>query len=132
MLVQEGAFDEAVKKVDGVAHTASPFHFNVTDPYTDLINPAVNGTLNLLKSAIKEPKIQRVVITSSFAGASFRAAEATKLILHEPSHRGAPPSSLHLHREGLEPVLPRPGGQVWQGRRAESYASLLHCLSSQT
>lgn len=39
------------------------------DPYIDLINPAVNGTLNLLKSAIKEPKIQRVVITSSFAGA---------------------------------------------------------------
>lgn len=22
---------------------ASPFHFNVTDPYKDLINPAVNG-----------------------------------------------------------------------------------------
>ncbi|SGY11946.1 BQ5605_C011g06333 [Microbotryum silenes-dioicae] len=38
---QEGAFDKAVKGVDAVAHTASPFHFNVTDPQKDLINPAV-------------------------------------------------------------------------------------------
>ena len=33
----------------------------------DLINPAVQGTRGLLKSAAKEPKIKRVVITSSFA-----------------------------------------------------------------
>lgn len=61
------AFDAAVKGVDGVLHTASPFHFNITnDAYVDLINPAVNGTLNLLKSALLETKIQRVVITSSY------------------------------------------------------------------
>ncbi|BGP27383.1 hypothetical protein JCM10295v2_006351 [Rhodotorula toruloides] len=62
-----GAFDKAVKGVDAVVHTASPFHFNVTDPYKDLINPAVQGTLNALRSAAKEPKVKRVVITSSFA-----------------------------------------------------------------
>lgn len=27
-----GAFDEAVKGVDAVAHTASPFHFQAEDP----------------------------------------------------------------------------------------------------
>ncbi|GAA5864785.1 hypothetical protein JCM1840_004901 [Sporobolomyces johnsonii] len=64
---QEGAFDEAVKGVDAVLHTASPFHFRVTDPYADLIHPAVRGTQGLLSSALKEPKIQRVVVTSSFA-----------------------------------------------------------------
>ncbi|CEQ42764.1 SPOSA6832_04619, partial [Sporobolomyces salmonicolor] len=64
---QEGAFDEAVKGVDAVLHTASPFHFRVTDPYTDLIHPAVRGTEGLLSSALKERKIQRVVVTSSFA-----------------------------------------------------------------
>jgi nucleoside-diphosphate-sugar epimerase len=63
---QEGVFDECVKGVDGIAHTASPFHFNVTDPY-ELINPAVQGTVNILRSALKEPKVQRVVITSSVA-----------------------------------------------------------------
>lgn len=64
---QDGAFDEAVKGVDGIAHTASPFHFRVEDPHTDLINPAVKGTKGLLNSALLEPKVQRVVITSSFA-----------------------------------------------------------------
>lgn len=61
-------FDEAVKDITGIAHVASPFHMNVKDPYKDLINPAVNGTLSILKSAEREGKnIQRIVITSSFA-----------------------------------------------------------------
>lgn len=29
---KDGAFDEAVKGVDAVAHTASPFHFQAEDP----------------------------------------------------------------------------------------------------
>ncbi|CZT42183.1 related to aldehyde reductase II [Rhynchosporium secalis] len=66
----EGAFDEAVK-IDGleaVIHTASPFHFNVTDTKKDLLDPAIIGTKGLL-SAIKKnaPSVKRVVITSSFA-----------------------------------------------------------------
>ncbi|POY72851.1 hypothetical protein BMF94_4106 [Rhodotorula taiwanensis] len=62
-----GAFDKAIKGVDAFLHTASPFHFNAPDPYKDLINPAVNGTLNALKSAKSEPSVKRVVITASFA-----------------------------------------------------------------
>jgi uncharacterized protein YbjT (DUF2867 family) len=31
-ITKDGAFDEAVKGVDAIAHTASPFHFNVTHP----------------------------------------------------------------------------------------------------
>jgi nucleoside-diphosphate-sugar epimerase len=50
--VQEGAFDEAVKGVDAVAHTASPFHFNVTDP-KELTEPAVQGTTGILRSIQK-------------------------------------------------------------------------------
>ncbi|BGP19768.1 hypothetical protein JCM10213_003616 [Rhodosporidiobolus nylandii] len=61
------AFDEAVRGVDAVLHTASPFHFNVQDPHKDLIDPAVNGTLSALKAAKKEEKVKRVVITASFA-----------------------------------------------------------------
>ncbi|KAI5474685.1 D-lactaldehyde dehydrogenase [Pseudohyphozyma bogoriensis] len=66
-LEKDGAFNEAVKGVDGVAHTASPFHYRVEDPYLDLINPAVRGTLSLLNAALTEPKINRVAITSSNA-----------------------------------------------------------------
>lgn len=43
----EGAFDEAVKSIEGldaVIHTASPFHFNVTDTKKDLLDPAIIGT----------------------------------------------------------------------------------------
>ncbi|KAJ3285992.1 methylglyoxal reductase (NADPH-dependent) gre2 [Rhizoclosmatium sp. JEL0117] len=63
-----GAFDEAVKGVDYVLHTASPFHYNVTDPQRDLIDPAVNGTLGVLRSIAAHGKdVKRVVITSSLA-----------------------------------------------------------------
>ncbi|SNX88046.1 related to GRE2 - methylglyoxal reductase (NADPH-dependent) [Melanopsichium pennsylvanicum] len=68
-LEKEGAFDEAVKGVDAVLHTASPFHFNIEgDPKRTLINPAVNGTRNVLTSISKHgSNVKRVVITSSFA-----------------------------------------------------------------
>ena len=64
-----GAFDEAVKNVDGVIHSASPFHYPVDDNERDLFHPAVNGTLRVLEAvhASGNKRIQRVVITSSFA-----------------------------------------------------------------
>jgi nucleoside-diphosphate-sugar epimerase len=31
-ITKDGAFDEAVKGVDAIAHTASPFHYNITNP----------------------------------------------------------------------------------------------------
>lgn len=67
-LEEEGVFDEAVKGVDGIAHVASPFHFHVKDPYTDLINPALHGTKAILSSAHKYGKnVKHVVVTSSVA-----------------------------------------------------------------
>ncbi|KAG9238296.1 putative NADPH-dependent methylglyoxal reductase GRP2 [Amylocarpus encephaloides] len=69
-IAQEGAFDEAIK-IDGleaVIHTASPFHFNITDTKKDLLDPAVIGTTGILKAIKKNaPGVKRVVITSSFA-----------------------------------------------------------------
>lgn len=49
-------------------HTASPFHYNFTDPVTEILEPAIKGTTGILK-AIKAyaPSVKRVVITSSFA-----------------------------------------------------------------
>ena len=71
-LIKEGAFDEAVKGVDAIEHTASPFQFNPKEPEgaqicclifvhvfnkleyeVELILPAVKGTLGILKSALK-------------------------------------------------------------------------------
>lgn len=64
----DNVFDDAVKGIDGILHTASPFYLaNVKDPQ-ELIGPAVHGTTSILRSAKKNgTKVQRVVITSSFA-----------------------------------------------------------------
>ncbi|KAI9458397.1 D-lactaldehyde dehydrogenase [Lactarius psammicola] len=51
-ITKDGAFDEAVKGVDAIAHTASPFHYNAIDP-DELIVPAVRGTTSILNSALK-------------------------------------------------------------------------------
>lgn len=89
-IAKEGAFDKAVisdPPFDAVIHTASPFHFNVTDVQKvylssipkqtaktmltvlqELLDPAVIGTTGILKSIKKSaPSVKRVVITSSFA-----------------------------------------------------------------
>ena len=34
-------------------HTASPFQLSVSDPQKDLVDPALQGTLNVLNSAKK-------------------------------------------------------------------------------
>lgn len=67
----ESAFDDFVRnhpEATVFLHTASPFHFNVTDIAKDLLEPAVNGTRSALV-AIKKygPQIKRVVVTSSYA-----------------------------------------------------------------
>lgn len=70
-IAQEGAFEDAVKSsppFEAVIHTASPFHFNVTDVQKQLLDPAIIGTTGILKSIKKHaPTVKRVVITSSFA-----------------------------------------------------------------
>lgn len=67
-IVADNAFDEAVVGVDYVVHTASPFHFKVTDPVKDLLDPAIKGTNNILEATKKfAPQVKRMVITSSFA-----------------------------------------------------------------
>jgi len=67
----EGAFEKAVVSdppFEAVIHTASPFHFNVTDVQKELLDPAIIGTTGILKSIKKSaPSVKRVVITSSFA-----------------------------------------------------------------
>jgi len=62
-----GAFDEAIKGVTILAHTASPFHYDVKDNEKDLLIPALEGTRHALRAAQKEPSVKRVVVTSSFA-----------------------------------------------------------------
>jgi len=67
-LLKEGSFDKAFQGADYVFHAASPFKlYDVTDPQKELIDPAVQGTINVLASAAKTGSVKRVVLTSSVA-----------------------------------------------------------------
>ncbi|KAJ4037512.1 methylglyoxal reductase (NADPH-dependent) gre2 [Fusarium oxysporum] len=66
----DNAFDEAVRTAEfgTVLHVASPYHYKLLDIQKDLIDPVVNGTLNILKAVSDHaPTAKRVIITSSFS-----------------------------------------------------------------
>ncbi|KEF60007.1 uncharacterized protein A1O9_04856 [Exophiala aquamarina CBS 119918] len=64
-ITKDGVFDEAVQGVDYIVHLASPLAASSDDDEANIIQPAIRGTLSILYSALKESKVQRVVITSS-------------------------------------------------------------------
>jgi len=66
-LLKEGSFEHALQDVEIVFHTASPFQIVVKDPQKEIIEPALKGTLNVLKSVDKIKSVRRVVLTSSAA-----------------------------------------------------------------
>ncbi|EKM51496.1 uncharacterized protein PHACADRAFT_199005 [Phanerochaete carnosa HHB-10118-sp] len=78
-ITKEGAFDEAVKGVDAIEHTASPFHLNADDPQ-EIIGPAVSGTVGMLQSALKHANgtVRRVVVTSSCSAVLTEDPDLTK------------------------------------------------------
>jgi dihydroflavonol-4-reductase len=81
-LMKEGSFDSAVEGCWGVLHTASPVSFAATDPQKELVDPAVNGTLNVLRSATAAG-VRKVVITSSVATIDSRTPKNGKSITEE-------------------------------------------------
>ncbi len=66
-LLKEGSYDEAMTGCELVFHTASPFTSKFTDPQKELVDPALNGTKNVLGSVNRTASVKRVVLTSSCA-----------------------------------------------------------------
>lgn len=65
-LLDEGSFDDAVMGCEGVFHTASPvLGCPISDPKVEILKPAIDGTMNVLKSCKKNPVLKRIVLTSS-------------------------------------------------------------------
>lgn len=77
-LLKNGSYKDAMQGCELIYHTASPFTTKVKDPQKDLIDPAVNGTANVLESANQTPSVKRVVVTSSCAAIYTDAIDCEK------------------------------------------------------
>ncbi len=67
-LLEPGSFDDAIAGAGVVIHTASPFIVGkIKNAQSQLIEPAVAGTKNVLGSVNKADSVERVVLTSSVA-----------------------------------------------------------------
>ena len=69
-LLNEESWKEAVKGCTQVYHVASPVPIDGVRDENEVIIPAVNGTLNVLKAVAEAGTIKRVVLTSSTASVS--------------------------------------------------------------
>ena len=65
-LLKKGSFAEAMKGCELVIHTASPFKISgIKDAQKELVEPALEGTRNVLETVNATNSVQRVVLTSS-------------------------------------------------------------------
>lgn len=67
-LLTEGSFDKAIEGAELVIHTASPFFVSgIKDAKKQLVEPALQGTRNVLLACNRISTVKRVVLTSSVA-----------------------------------------------------------------
>lgn len=75
-LLEDGSFDDAMKGCELVFHTASPFTLSIKNAQKELIDPALLGTRNVLRSVNATESVKRVVLTSSVVACYGDAIDA--------------------------------------------------------
>lgn len=90
-LTKDANWDEAMKNCDYVLHVASPIGLSLPKNENEMIRPAVDGTLRVLKAA-KKAGVKRVVMTSNFGAVGYSHKDTTKIITEEswtdPNEKG--------------------------------------------
>ena len=90
-LTKDANWDEAVKGCDYVLHIASPIYLKVPKDEGEMINPAVDGTLRVLRAA-RNAGVKRVVMTSNFGAVGYSHSDTSKIITEEswtdPNEKG--------------------------------------------
>ena len=81
-LMSDAGWAEAVKGCDFVLHVASPFPTGVPDHEDDLIIPARDGALRVLRAA-RDADVKRVVLTSSFAAIGYGSNDSAQTYTEE-------------------------------------------------
>jgi dihydroflavonol-4-reductase len=93
-LESDEAWPEAVKDCRYVLHIASPFPPKQPKDAEQLIRPAREGTLRVLKACL-EANVERVVLTSSSSAMAYPTGETPELVTEEywtdPDHPSATP-----------------------------------------
>ena len=90
-LTKDANWNEAVKSCDYVLHVASPIFLRIPKDENEMIRPAVEGTLRVLKAA-RDAGVKRVVMTSNFGAVGYSHTDTTKVITEEswtdPNEKG--------------------------------------------
>lgn len=93
-LTKDDNWDEAVKGCKYVLHIASPTHSDLPKDENEMIRPAVDGILRVLKAA-RNAGVKRVVMTSSFGAVGFSNKdpniETTEADWTDPNEKGLSP-----------------------------------------
>ncbi|MBS2553833.1 aldehyde reductase, partial [Catenulispora sp. NL8] len=114
-LTADAGWADAAKDCEHVLHVASPFPWGVPEHEDELIVPARDGTLRVLRAA-GEAGVRRVVLTSSFAAISYGHADRGKTLSEQDwteldgPHVGAYAKSKTLAERAAWEFVKRRGG----------------------